>query len=189
MMSLTSYSQENGDCSEHTMYSDIWRLMCEGDNIMFLPKERNSFPMVASQYYKNNVDEKKIESYLLESLNNFRKDYGKPPVKEAKWLTKASDAYSKKLWSSFKHDTRRNLGPDVAEDIAHYKAQLLALITAEDGDINRIIADSFFDYYVASPAHMHMLLNNKKYYGFGITFNDRGNFMGVVRSSNSPTRK
>ena len=46
-----------------------------------------------------------------------------------------------------------------------------------------------FDYYVGSPAHMHMLLDNKKYFGFGVTFNDKGNFMGVVRSSNSPTKK
>lgn len=188
-MSLISYSQENTDCSEHKLYSDIWRLVCYGDNMMFLPKDGNSFPMVASQYYKNNVDEKKIESYLLESLNNFRKDYGKPPVKEAKWLTKASEAYSKKLFISFKHDTRKNLGPDVSEDIAHYQSSLLSLITAEDGDINRIIADSYFDFYVGSSGHMHVLLSDKKYFGFGITFNDRGNFMGVVRSSNSPTRK
>ena len=189
-----SYGQENTDCSKHTLYSDIWRLVCYGEGTvlnsrMFLPKESNAFPLVVGPYFKNNVDEKKIESYLLESLNSFRQDYGKPPVKESKWLTKVSDAYSKKLFNSFKHDTRKNLGPGVSEDIAHYDVRLFSLITEEDGDINKIIADSYFDIYIGSEAHTEMLLSDHKYFGFGITFSSSGTFMGVVRSSNSDKKR
>ena len=188
LVSMTLYGQKV-PCAEHPLYSDIWRSDCNNGIFMFLPKEKNAFPIFTPPYFKNNFDEKKVESYLLESLNEFRADYGKAAVKESKWLTKVSDTYSKKLRNSFKHDTRKNLGPGVWEDIAHYSVGLFSLITEEDGDINKIIADAYFDLYVVSEGHTGMLLSDHKYFGFGITFIDTGDFWGVVRSSNSRNKK
>ena len=189
LISTTIYGQKP-PCVEYPLYSDIWRMSCGSDGSPeFLPKNKNAFPLVPSEYYKNNVDEKKIEAYLLESLNEFRADYGKPPVKESKWLTKLSDAYSKKLINSFKHEYDREGQAYTAENIAHYEVGLFSLITKEDGDINKIIADAYFDIYIASVHHTEMLLSDHKYFGFGITFNSRGSFWSCVRSSNSRNKK
>ena len=188
LISTTIYGQKP-PCVEYPLYSDIWRMSCEYGSPMFLPKNKNAFPLVIPQYYKDNVDEKKVESYLLESLNEFRADYGKPPVKESKWLTKLSDAYSKKLLKSFKHEYDREGQSYTSENIAHYEVGLFSLITKEDGDINKIIADAYFDIYIASVHHTEMLLSDHKYFGFGLTFNSRGSCWGVVRSSNSRNKK
>jgi uncharacterized protein YkwD len=188
LVSMTLYGQKV-PCADYTLYSDIWRADCNNGIFMLLPKEGNAFPMVTPPYFKNNFDEKKIGSYLLESLNEFRADYGKPPVKESKWLTKVSDTYSKKLLKSFKHEYDREGQAYTAENIAHYEVGLFSLITEEDGDINKIIADAYFDLYVVSEGHTGMLLSDHKYFGFGITFNSRGSFWGVVRSSNSRNKK
>ena len=131
--------------------------------------------------HKNNLDKKKVESYLLESLNEFRADYGKSPVKESEWLSRMSQVYSKKLIKSFKHDYNQ----PAAENIAHYSVTLFSHITEEDGDINKIIADAYFDLYIASQGHTEMLLSDHQYFGFGITFGDTGEFWGVVRSCSS----
>jgi len=55
----------------------------ENLGIMVVPKWVGSFP-VTSDYVKNNIDLVKVDSYLLESLNKVRADYGIPPVKESK---------------------------------------------------------------------------------------------------------
>jgi uncharacterized protein YkwD len=181
LISTTIYGQKP-PCVEYPLYSDIWRMSCGSDGShMFLPKESNSFALFVPPYFKNNLDEKKIESYLLGSLNEFRADYGKPPVKESKWLTKLSDAYSKKLINSFEHDYNQ----PAAENIASYPVTLFSLITEEDGDINKIIADAYFDLYIGSQSHTEMLLSDHQYFGFGITFDSTGSFWSCVRSCSS----
>jgi len=61
---------------------------------------------------------------------------------------------------------------------------MFSLVTEKDGDINKVIADAYFDYYVSSERHTDMLLNeNHIYYGFGLSMRDKSMF-GVVRSSN-----
>ena len=189
LLTLTTYSQKV-DCVTHTLYSDIWEIVCDENlGIMVVPKGGGSFPIKTSDYVKDNIDLVKVESYLLESLNEFRADYGKPPVKESKWLTKLSNAYSKKLINSFEHEYDREGQAYTDENIAHYSIILFTLITKEDGDINKIIADAYFDIYIASVHHTEMLLSDHKYFGFGITFDSTGSFWGCVRSSNSRNKK
>ena len=123
LLTLTTYSQKV-DCVTHTLYSDIWEVVCdENYGIMVVPKGGGAFPLGVSDYVKDNIDLVKVESYLLQSLNEFRADYGKPPVKESKWLTKISEDYASKLHNNFKHDVKGlkqywNKGISVSENIA-----------------------------------------------------------------------
>ena len=188
LLTLTAYSQKV-DCVTHTLYSDIWEIVCDENlGIMVVPKGGGSFPGT-SDYVKDNIDLVKVESYLLQSLNEFRADYGKPAVKESKWLTKISEDYSSKLHNNFRHDTKglkiiRNKGISVSENIASMYLCQFSHLTEKDGDLNKIIADSFFDDYVVSEGHTKMLLNeNHNYYGFGLARTGT-KLSTVVRSSN-----
>jgi|TARA_R110000822_G_scaffold217916_2_gene352362 uncharacterized protein YkwD len=187
LLTLTTYSQKV-DCVTHTLYSDIWEIVCDENlGIMVVPKGGGSFPIKTSDYVKDNIDLVKVESYLLESLNEFRADYGKPPVKESKWLTKISEDYASKLHNNFKHDYIErywNKGISMSENIASMYLCQFSHLTEKDGDLNKIIADSFFDDYVVSESHTKMLLNeNHTYYGFGLVRTGT-KLSTVVRSSN-----
>jgi len=161
LVSLVSYSQKI-PCIEYPLYSDIWTHECG----------------------------RKVESYLLESLNEFRADYGKGPVKESKWLTKISEIYAKKLSNStFKHDKLKKFGVDMMENIAGYMALTFSHLTVEDGDLNKIIADAYFDIYVSSKHHMEMLLCDNEYFGFGLVIKESGKMYGVVRCSSKSKNK
>jgi uncharacterized protein YkwD len=189
LLTLTAYSQKV-DCVTHTLYSDIWEIVCDENlGIMVVPKGGGSFPIKTSDYVKDNIDLVKVESYLLESLNEFRADYGKPPVKESKWLTKISEAYASKLHNNFRHDFKGlkqywNKGISMSENIASMYLCQFSHLTEKDGDLNKVIADSFFDDYVVSESHTKMLLNeDHTYYGFGLVRTGT-KLSTVVRSSN-----
>ena len=189
LVSLVSYSQKI-PCIEYPLYSDIWTHECGTNGIQkLLPKDNKSFSLTNS-YFVDNVDERKVESYLLESLNEFRADYGKGPVKESKWLTKISEIYAKKLSNStFKHDKLKKFGVDMMENIAGYMALTFSHLTVEDGDLNKIIADAYFDIYVSSKHHMEMLLCDNEYFGFGLVIKESGKMYGVVRCSSKSKNK
>ena len=68
----------------------------------------------------------------------------------------------------------------MSENICPYTLCMFSLVTEKDGDINKVIADAYFDYYVSSERHTDMLLNeNHIYYGFGLSMRDKSMF-GVV---------
>ena len=187
LLTLTTYSQKV-DCVKYPLHSDIWEFVCDKSmGIMIIPEQGGSFPIKTSDYVKDNIDLVKVESYLLESLNEFRADYGKPPVKESKWLTKISEDYASKLHNNFKHDYIErywNKGISMSENIASMYLCQFSHLTEKDGDLNKIIADSFFDDYVVSEGHTKMLLNeNHTYYGFGLARTGT-KLSTVVRSSN-----
>ena len=122
---------------------------------MIIPGQGGSFPIITSDYVMDNIDLEKIKSYLLQSLNEFRSDYGKPPVKESKWLTKISESYAPKLFKDFNHDKKglkniRNKGISISENICPYNLCMFSYVTEKNGDINKVIADTYFDYYVSS---------------------------------------
>jgi len=156
-LSLMSYGQKI-PCLEYTLYSDIWAQECGDNGIQkLLPKYHKGFSL-NTYYIENNIDERKVESYLLESLNSFRADYGVGPVKESKWLTKISEVYVKKLSNSvFKHDNIGRYGIQMSKNICGYSMLNFSRVDYEDGDLNKIIADSYFDSYVCSSGHMSML--------------------------------
>ena len=183
LVSLMTYGQKI-PCLEYTLYSDIWSQEC-GDNEIQrkLPKNHKGFSL-DTEYIENNIDERKVESYLLESLNSFRADYAVGPVKESKWLTKISEVYVKTLANSaFGHDNIGRYGIQMRENICGYSMLTFSRVTAKDGNLNKIIADSYFDSYVCSSGHMGMLLSDDEYFGFGFIIKGY-NMYGVVRSSN-----
>ena len=188
LVSLLTYGQKI-PCIEHTLYSDIWSQECGDNGIQrLLPKNHKGFSL-DTEYIENNIDEKKVESYLLESLNEFRADYGVGPVKESKWLTKISEVYVKKLSNSvFEHDNIGRYGIQISENISGYSMLTFSRVTAEDGNLNKIIADSYFDSYVCSSGHMGMLLSDDDYFGFGFIIKGYKMY-GVVRSSPKPKDK
>tara|TARA_B100000579_G_C22250387_1_gene584590 strand:+ start:288 stop:518 length:231 start_codon:yes stop_codon:yes gene_type:complete len=70
------------------------------------------------------------------------------------------------------------------ENIASMYLSQFSHLTEEDGDLNKIISDSFFDDYVVSKSHTEMLLNeDHTYYGFGLA-RTGSKLSTVVRSSN-----
>jgi len=179
LVSMTVYSQH-----KYPLYSDVWSFECTEDGHMTVPKGGGSFPFSGEEYIINNIDEKKIESYLLEALNKFRADYGKPPVKQSAWLTKICERYAYKLSShAFSHDDISRYKVSMREVITVYDIGTFAHLTKEDGDINKIIADCYFDQYVHSDGHTSMLLSTKhEWFGFGLVING-GEISGVIRSS------
>ena len=186
LASMTLYGQH-----KYPLYSDVWSYECSGNRHTTLPKDGGSFTF-NEDYVLNNINEKKIESYLLEALNKFRADYGKPPVKESAWLTRISDQYAYKIKPGyFGHDDLSKytgVGVSMSENIALYQITTFTRITPEDGDINKIIADCYFDAYVHSDWHTDMLLSTKhEWFGFGLVIVG-SRISGVVRSSSVESR-
>jgi uncharacterized protein YkwD len=159
LFSFNSFNQT------YEMYSDVWEYV-SSDSKRITPKGGGSFSF-PSQDLINKIDTNKINSYMLESLNEFRKDYGKSPVTEDKDLTKMSKSYAKCLSKDFKHDP--NLPNNNSENIAELNFMLFTKIDLNKYDINKVIADCCFDIFIRSNGHMGMLLDDKaKKYGFGI---------------------
>ena len=149
----------------YEMYSDVWEYVSK-DSKRIVPKGGGSFSFPSEDMIKK-IDTNKINSYMLESFNKFRNDYGKSPVTEDKDLTKKSKSYAKCLVNEFKHDP--NLPNNNAENIAELNFILFTKIDLNKYDINKVIADCCFDIFIRSKGHMEMLLcetTNK--YGFGI---------------------
>jgi uncharacterized protein YkwD len=125
----------------------------------------------------NQIDTNKIKSYLLESFNEFRNDYGKCPVIENLQLTSDSQKYSKKLVKKYCHD-KITKG---SECISTLSAITFTLIKKSDGDFNKLVAECIFDIFVSSKAHMDILLDDEyKQFGFGVTIENSDLYI-VVR--------
>ena len=86
----------------YEMYSDVWEYVSK-DSKMIVPKGGGSFSFPSEEMI-GKIDTNKINSYMLESFNKFRSEYGKSPVIEDKDLTKKCKSYAKCLVNEFKHD-------------------------------------------------------------------------------------
>jgi uncharacterized protein YkwD len=170
IITVATYSQEV--LSKYPLFSDIWKVNVVVENgkkvDVVTPINAKCFSLNTS-YVEQTINETEIEKYLLESFNKFRKEYNALPVTQDAGITKGAEEYAKKLASSntLVHDV--NLPYGQSECIANISFMLLSKLTKEDGNINKIIADSYFDIFVGSDAHMDILLDNDtKTYGFGI---------------------
>ena len=81
----------------YEMYSDVWEYVSK-DSKMIVPKGGGSFSFPSEEMI-GKIDTNKINSYMLESFNKFRSEYGKSPVIEDKDLTKKCKSYAKFLIS------------------------------------------------------------------------------------------
>ena len=156
------------------MYSKVWKLVYEGDydnagreTRSLQPKEGryNSFK---NDWVNENLDVETVKSHLHTSFNEFRSDYGLPPVKENVDVTNRSQDYSVELFDDFKHSDYKE--GNYLECIGSFP--LLSIYSLKEGeDVNKIISECFFDVFVGSAGHMAMLLieDNNYEYGYGIT--------------------
>ena len=172
----------------YPLYSDVWKFSAKNifdeGGYTVLPKDGDFFQLV-SKYYSENVDTNLVKEYLLSSLNNFRKDYGKPPVVENKRLTEIATEYSIFLSNlpseEWEHSDLENnefflSGNYVAEVLSGIDNMMFNNITKSNGDLNRIVADCIFDIFIISQKHSDILLKDTTKYevGFGVTFTEWG---------------
>jgi len=177
---ITNVFSQKYDLNSHPLHSDVWRSVYDDSTTEVRPKNFNSFTLDLT-YLESKINPTKIQSYLFESFNKFRTDYGVPITEEDSTLTLKSIEYSKYILSNFVHSKRDSKRSE--EAICTIPMTMFSRISEKDGDINKIIADCCFDIFVGSPAHMSILLNetpNRKF-GFGITVTSR-NVSVVVQS-------
>lgn len=174
IITVVSYSQKS--LAKYTLYSDFWRndiVLENGEKVVHILPINSNYFSLNTTYVKQNINESEIEKYLLEAFNKFRKEYNSVPVTEDVSITKAAKAYSKKLMESHTlvHDV--NLPYEQCECITKLPTMMLSHITKEDGDINKIIADCYFDIFASSNSHMDILLDKRvTKFGFGITVDE-----------------
>jgi hypothetical protein len=180
---ITGVSYSQYPSGKYKNFSKIWDIKVVVENgvkgNVITPIGYKAFSL-NMKYVKENINESEIEKYLLESFNEFRKNYNVSPVTQDVDITKGAEAYSKKLVNTvLVHDV--NLPYGLCECIATIPYMMLSKITKEDGNLNKIIADSYFNIFVGSDSHMDILLDeNIKTFGFGITVVD-GLITVVVR--------
>jgi len=165
--------------SGYKMYSKVW-----GDYEQSKPKTTvQKYPIDYGFYLEKkdsilkSVDINKVKSLLLESFNEFRRDYNKPQVTQHNRLTIDCENYSKKLYTNYVHDSSCG---NVSECIGILSVYYT--ITSKNcGNINKIISECVFDYFVKSELHMKLLLDEDMVkFGFGITLVD-DNIYIVIR--------
>lgn len=164
---INVFSQQYG-LDTHPLKSDIWMAKNLDTVTEVRPKEYDRFCFDYS-YVTKNIDPVKIQQYLFESYNQFRSDYGLIKVDESLTLTNSAIDHSKKLFIKYEHSTRKSMS--FSEAIAIIPFTMFSRISEKDGDVNKIIADACFDFFVGCPIHMSILLNEKpnRQYGCGIT--------------------
>lgn len=164
--------------SGYKLYSKVW--LFDYNNKTAVVQPINGSVSFRYDYLDSviaKIDTNKIKSYLFESFNEFRNDYGKCSVVENRQLTIESQKYSKKLVKKYCHD-KITKG---SECISMLPLITFTLIKKTDGDFNKLVAESIFDVFVTSKNHMDILLDNEyKEFGFGFTI-ENSNVYIVVR--------
>jgi len=61
-------------------------------------------------------------------------------------------------------------------------------LNKDSGDLNKIVADSYFDVFVYSNPHMSLLLGDNKWFGFGFVIVGT-RFYTVIRASSDSSVK
>lgn len=150
----------------YKMYSKVWVLTPMNGGYYLSPKGNTSFSSRYIDSVRKNINAVKINSYLLKSFNEFRKDYGSSLVVESPSTSLKCQNYSKNLSFDFSHD--KSLTEDF-ECIARIDFTLLTNIKKSDGDFNKIVSECIFDIFVTSYSHTKSLLGNYTKCGFGYT--------------------
>jgi len=156
---------------------------------MTRPNDGGAFPIFGLNI-TDHIDVEIVKSYLLQSLNEFRKDYGEGPVKESQYLNKISQNYCNKMskMPRIKHDDLNRYGIQMSENVSDMSTDLFKHLN-EDDDLNKIVADSYFDVFAHSNGHMGMLLGDKnEWYGFGFV-QSGGSFYIVIKASSDSSVK
>ena len=172
------------------VYSDWFKIEYLYNNdkdmiINVLPKNGKSFSLKTDKV-KERIDEEKVRGYLVESLNEFRDDYGLPHGVENDKLTEICNDYSKTIENIFvaKHSkfVDNPFEPDlnketsyICEGINYLHYNLFTLIP-DSIDVNKIIANNVFDGLASCPVHASPLVREYNIFeiGFGLDFRENG---------------
>src|SRR6056300_101110 len=160
------------DLNSHPLYSDVWRIETIeyfGQHINnLLPKDTTKSFSFKFEHIIPSIDLVKVESYLAQSYEEFRNDYGLYTPVEDKKMSKQCEDYSKTLINKkLKHSDFKK---KYSECLGNINYSTLSHLDTNNVDINKVIADCFFDLFVGCPAHMSILLNeNISSVGFGFS--------------------
>jgi len=165
-----SNAQSKYTLDNYPMKSDIWIAKMYDGLVYIGPKDVTSFDY--NEDYLRQVDMKIVQSYLQESFNEFRKSYGLSPVKLDANLTKLCvvDANNMNQFKpKFTNDDK--LAKQFWDKIP---VPCFSKVDTKKMDINKVIADSFFDYCVGMEDAMSILLDKStKKYGLGMSYNKK----------------
>ncbi len=183
---LYSLGQTAYPLSKYKMYSEIWKAELydyDNNSTVIGPKEGGVFTY--DLIYLNQVDIKKVQAHLEKSFNDFRKSYNLKPAKVDKTLMKECVDDAKNMNQKtgiFKNDNK--YAKQFWDKIPLF---CFGHVNTKKIDINKAIADSFFDYLVGDDEGMSLLLDNSnKNFGFGISYNEKDYGFYVVVKSMKP---
>ena len=161
------------DLNSHPLFSDVWRIEpieYNGQHTNnLLPKDTTKSFGFKTKHIRPAIDLVKVKSYLAQSYKEFRSDYGLYTPVEDKKMSKQCEVYSKTLINKevLKHSNFKN---KYSECLGSVNYMRLSHLDTNNVDINKVIADCFFDLFVGCPAHMSILLNeNISSVGFGFS--------------------
>ncbi len=165
------------DLNSHPLFSDVWRIEPIEYNGQYTnnlhPKDTTKSFSYKTKHITPSIDLVKVKSYLSQSYKEFRSDYGLYTPVEDKKMSKQCKVYSKTLINkTLKHSNNKN---NYSECLGNINYFTLSHLDTNNVDINKVIADCFFDLFVGCPAHMSILLNeNISSVGFGFSEDDSG---------------
>ena len=163
-----SNAQSKYSLANYPMKSDIWMGKMYEGSVYIGPKDGTSFDY--NEDFLKKVDMKIVQSYLQQSFDDFRKSYGLSPVKLDVNLTKLCVVDAKNM-NQFKPKFTND---DKSAKQFWDKIPVLCFskVDTKKLDINKVIADSFFDYCVGMEDAMSILLDKTtKKYGLGMSYN------------------
>jgi hypothetical protein len=162
-----SKAQSKYSLANYPMKSDIWMGKMYEGSVYIGPKDGTSFDY--NEDFLKKVEMKVVQSYLQQSFDEFRKSYGLSPVKLDVNLTKLCVVDAKNM---------NQLKPKFTNDDKSAKqfwdkipVLCFSKVDTKKLDINKVIADSFFDYCVGMEDAMSILLDKTtKKYGLGMSY-------------------
>ena len=162
-----SKAQSKYSLANYPMKSDIWMGKMYEGSVYIGPKDGTSFDY--NEDFLKKVDMKVVQSYLQQSFDEFRKSYGLSPVKLDVNLTKLCVVDARNM-NQFKPKFTND---DKSAKQFWDKIPVLCFskVDTKKLDINKVIADSFFDYCVGMEDAMSILLDKTtKKYGLGMSY-------------------
>ena len=164
---FVSNAQSKYSLANYPMKSDIWMGKMYEGSVYIGPKDGTSFDY--NEAFLKKVDMKIVQSYLQQSFDEFRKSYGLSPVKLDVNLTKLCVVDAKNM-NQFRPKFTND---DKSAKQFWDKIPVLCFskVDTKKLDINKVIADSFFDYCVGMEDAMSILLDKTtKKYGLGMSY-------------------
>jgi len=161
--------------------SDVWRVEYKGtgDSLtgVIYPKNGKYFKMNFIPV-RDKIDKDKVESYLLPSFNQFRKEHKLSPATENEVLTEESTDWAKQIPNIMTAE-HSNLSQHPLKSESFYLSEGICSIpytqltmVPETMDINKVLADCIYDALSICPAHSRNLIYDCENYeiGFGLDF-------------------